>query len=88
MRDLVGCVDYLICGSGFSRALTGIADVAGHGPFVAEAANDPASSNALAAAALLSAADKALYRAKSDGRDGVCSYGPQAVHRADPSCEP
>jgi sulfofructose kinase len=34
MRDLIGCVDYLICGSGFSRALTGITDVAEAGKAV------------------------------------------------------
>jgi sulfofructose kinase len=36
MRDLVGRVDYLICGSGFSRALTGIQDVAEAGKAVLE----------------------------------------------------
>ena len=71
-----------------SIGMASIADAADPGPFVAaDASSDDASPHARAAAALLSAADKALYRAKSQGRDVVCSYGAQAPHRVDPSRE-
>ncbi len=71
-----------------SIGLAGIADAADLGPFVAaDAPGDEASPNARTAAALLSAADKALYRAKDRGRDVVCAYGTQVPQRADPSPE-
>ncbi len=67
-----------------SIGLAAIADVADLGPFAARAAQDDAHVSARTAAALLSAADKALYRAKNEGRDRVCRYGAPANRREDP----
>jgi diguanylate cyclase (GGDEF)-like protein len=61
-----------------SIGVASIADVADAGSFAcADAPDDEASPNANAAAALMSAADKALYRAKNQGRDMVCAFGAQ-----------